>query len=92
MLVTYYYLLRKKCTFIGLFPEFKLWGEEREATFRRAKLCQLPILLLLGGHPVRKNPACLGDVLFSMDQCHGRTLFFLEVTGVFCYKSERGAA
>lgn len=28
-------------------------------------LCQLPILLLLPGHPVRKNSACLGDIFFQ---------------------------
>lgn len=35
---------------------------------------------------MRKNPACLGDVLFSMDQCHGITLFFLEVLASFVTK------
>lgn len=50
----------------------------------------VPISLLLAGHPVRKNPACLGDILFSKVQCHGTSVcfFFWEVTCVFCYKVE----
>lgn len=72
---------------LEVFCELQFWREEREAH----DLCQLPILLLLPGHPVRKNSACLGDI-FSKVQCHGITVFILEVTGVFCYKREWGAS
>lgn len=76
---------------LEVFCEVKFWREEREATFRRGNLCQLPTLLLLPGHPVRKNSACLGD-MFSKVQCHGITVFFLEETGVFCYEREWGSS
>ncbi len=50
-------------------------GWRKGGHLQTTKLFQLPISLLLVGHPVRKTPACLGDIVFSKVQCHGISVF-----------------